>query len=343
MFGFSRGAYTARSLAGLIGLCGILKGDLTKATEQAFKIYRMDPSEKRCKEAEEHGKNFSHTNDEGTLLNTVHFIGVWDTVGALGIPGLSRSIGRSRFGFHDTTLGSYIRHAYHALAINERRRPFAPTLWLDKNVSPGQKVEQVWFPGVHTNIGGGYVDSGLSDRAFLWMCLKARETGLGFKAEYMNLRVDPNYHGELRNSRRSLYKVSPPRTRVIGGNGVAGEAIHYSARDRFKHATETNYRQGSATYAPLGNSSRYKRTSASTSHRTLSQNTASTSRASWPPTGVGSIRRGRSTATRPPTETHARRETRSVVRLLITQSAAASFASASLVNGPLGWRVMNWR
>ena len=244
LFGFSRGAYTARSLTGLIGLCGIPdreKGDPAEATEHAFEIYR---SKKRHGEAEEHRQKFSQTN------NAIHFIGVWDTVGALGIPlGLFRHVGQYKFSFHHTTLGSHIKHAYHALAIDERRHPFTPTLWLAKNVAPGQKVEQVWFPGVHSNIGGGYVDAGLSDRAFLWMCLKARDVGLGFKTEYMNLRVTPNYHGELRNSRRSYYKAWPPWTRAIGNmrkDKAAGEAIHYTAKERFEHATEAVYRQGGA-------------------------------------------------------------------------------------------------
>ncbi len=250
LFGFSRGAYTARSLAGLIGLCGIpdpKKGTPEEATEQAFKIYR---SKKRHGDAEKHCKKFSHTKGiiRKTPDNAIHFIGVWDTVGALGIPvGWLRWIGRSRFGFHDVTLGNHITHAYHALAIDERRRPFTPTLWLTKNIAP--QVEQVWFPGVHTNIGGGYVDAGLSDRAFLWMCLKAREAGLGFKADYMNLRVIPNYHGELRNSNRGGYRLLPPRTRAIGDMRkakAAGEAIHYSAKERFEHATEAVYRQGHA-------------------------------------------------------------------------------------------------
>ena len=263
LFGFSRGAYTARSLAGLIGLCGIPKEDnLAEATERAFKIYR---SKKRHAEAEAHCKKFSHT--KGFLRKTpytdVHFIGVWDTVGALGIPvGIFRGIGRSRFGFHDVTLGSHIAHAYHALAIDERRRPFTPTLWLAQNVASHQQVEQVWFPGVHTNIGGGYVDAGLSDRAFLWMCLKALDAGLGFKAEYMHLRVTPNYHGELRNSNRWGYRLLPPRTRAIGNrrkDKAAGEAIHYSAKERFEHATEAVYRQGHAKQnlgPALGNASK---------------------------------------------------------------------------------------
>lgn len=250
LFGFSRGAYTARSLAGLIGLCGIPKdpdGNVTAITKRAFRIYRSSPqTRKRCAAAKKHIKKYSHSDKAGRPVNQIHFIGVWDTVGALGIPlGLFRAYNRHRFQFHDTTLGDHIRRAYHALAIDERRGPFKPTLWLDEN-SSGRCVEQLWFPGVHSNIGGGYIDHGLSDRVFLWICLKARNAGLGFKADYMNLRVNPDYHGELRNSRVGLYRFLPARSRVIGEGNVMGEAIHYSAEERFHHATESNYRQGHA-------------------------------------------------------------------------------------------------
>lgn len=260
LFGFSRGAYTARSLAGLIGLCGIpqgRKGDVATIAERAFTIYRSSSAfrtyrssvraERRAVQAREHIENHSHVGNDGRPLNEIHFIGVWDTVGALGIPlGLFRAYNRYRFRFHDTGLGGHIRRSYHALAIDERRGPFKPTLWQDDRTPGTGVVEQLWFPGVHSNIGGGYIDHGLSDRAFLWMCLKAREAGLGLKADYMNLRVIPDYHGELRESRVGIYRLLPRRTRVIGQGSVAGEAIHYSAEQRFNHATESNYREGPA-------------------------------------------------------------------------------------------------
>ncbi len=251
LFGFSRGAYTARSLAGLIGLCGIpdsQKGNVTRIAEEAFRIYRLSlRSLDRANQAEQHIETYSHTKN-GRVLNKIHFIGVWDTVGALGIPlGLFRAYNRYRFQFHDTDLGGHIERAYHALAIDERRRPFKPTLWLAANAPTKQVVEQFWFPGVHTNIGGGYIDHGLSDRAFLWMCIKARDAGLGFKADYMNLRVIPDYHGELRNSRVGFYRLLPAKTRLIGTTKAVGEAIHYSAEERFEHATERNYQEGHAS------------------------------------------------------------------------------------------------
>ena len=255
LFGFSRGAYTARSLAGLIGLCGIanLSGNdndrhCDDVTNRGFDIYRKDPNSKNRRDAAEcYIKKYAHQDESGALLNEIHFIGVWDTVGALGIPiGWFRWFNQARYKFHDPTLGSHTRHAYHALAIDERRGPFVPTKWRQANATKGQVVEQLWFPGVHSNIGGGYVDTGLSDRAFLWMCLKARDAGLGLRADYMNLRVNPNYHGELRDSRKGGYMLLPPAVRRIGESNVAGEGIHYSARDRFCHATESSYRNGSA-------------------------------------------------------------------------------------------------
>ena len=251
LFGFSRGAYTARSLAGLIGLCGIPNREncnIKISVEQALKIYRTTKRIKRLEDAKNFIAEKSYTvNDQP--IKKVHFIGVWDTVGALGVPCWPfRWFGRKRYAFHDVSLGTHVKHAYHAVAIDERRYFFKPTFWLD--VTPNQNVEQVWFAGVHSNVGGGYVDSGLSDRAFLWMCLKAVNAGLGFKTEYMNLRVDPNYHGELRDSCRGIFKL-PAKTRRIGGRWgnnkvVVGEKIHYSAKERFEHSTEFLYREGHA-------------------------------------------------------------------------------------------------
>lgn len=262
LFGFSRGAYTARSLSGLIGLCGVPdpgKGSIDEIVENAFDIYRLNPKKKREereRRARQHCAEFSHQLN-GRLLNEIWFLGVWDTVGALGVPLKPLNfIARKKHKFHDTALGAHIKNAYHTVAIDERRRPFLPTLWLEKNVNSGQNVEQVWFPGVHTNIGGGYVDAGLSDRTFLWMCLKARNCGLGFDAAFLKRRVDPNYHGELRNSMNLGYWALTPVTRNIFGRWkasddgnkypAAGEQIHYSAKQRYEHVTEAVYRNGHA-------------------------------------------------------------------------------------------------
>ena len=151
-------------------------------------------------------------------------------------------IGAHRHAFHDVSLGDHVTYAYHALAIDERRKPFRPSLWSAANVHDGQTVAQVWFPGVHSNVGGGYVDAGLSDRAFLWMCSNAKNAGLGFYSEYMKRRIDPNLYGELRNSMKWYYWLLCPYPRPIGGNAAAGEAIHWSARQRAEFVTEIAYR-----------------------------------------------------------------------------------------------------
>ncbi len=260
LFGFSRGAYTARSLAGLIGLCGIpdAEGDRNKAREiakRAMEIYRIDPRKNRNEreqKAAAHAEEFARHNADGELLNDVWFIGVWDTVGALGVPlNKLNFIASGKHKFHDVTLGAHIHNAYHALAIDERRKPFSPALWTASDTAQpaAQKVQQLWFPGVHSNIGGGYLDAGLSDRAFLWIALQARDCGLGFDAHYMGLRVDPNYHAELRDSMTRVYQALGPVSRQLFGprdRAALGEAIHYSAKRRFEHVTQSSYAQSHA-------------------------------------------------------------------------------------------------
>ena len=255
LFGFSRGAYTARSLAGLIGICGIpcassvSEAKLKIRVEKAYDVYRIGNASTRKNKADDYAAEYSHRKGKH-IVKDIHFIGVWDTVGALGVPYWPfRWIMRSSYKFHDITLGAHVQRAFHAMAIDERRRLFAQTPWIQGEGDASQIVEQVWFPGVHANVGGGYVDSGLADRAFLWMCLRAADAGLGFKSEYMNLRVDPNYHGELRESCHGLYKLTA-RQRNIGGMlrtknkaVILSEKIHFSAKERFEHATEMEYKK----------------------------------------------------------------------------------------------------
>jgi len=253
LFGFSRGAYTVRSLAGLIDLCGFPtknKCHLARAVDEATRIYAIPDFEQRKKCAKLHAKKWADKAYR-EKSKSVYFVGIWDTVGALGVPYWPLNwVGRAKYAFHNVGLGKHIRHAYHAVAIDERRRLFAPAMWRDAcrvkaAGNTNQVVEQVWFPGVHSNVGGGYVDSGLSDRTLLWMCLKAAKAGLGFKVEYMNRRVDPNYHGELRDSCRHVFKLTARRREILldsPSEGTAiGEMIHYSAKERFEHATEPQY------------------------------------------------------------------------------------------------------
>lgn len=181
IFGFSRGAYTARSLAGLIGLAGLLTphqlgADLSKVLE----IYRNRNLESDGKHAQVDAMNLPGRRRDVPIA----CVGVWDTVGSLGIPtDFARRLSVvQKYHFHDVQLGKQIRVGLHAVAIDEKRAAFSPTLWVSETGEPHdkeQKVEQVWFAGAHSNVGGSYPDSGLSDIAFDWMCKRVTKlTGL---------------------------------------------------------------------------------------------------------------------------------------------------------------------
>jgi uncharacterized protein (DUF2235 family) len=180
LFGFSRGAYTVRSLAGLIRNCGLLKTGYEDLIPQAYALYR--DRARHAHPGSEATKKFRAENGREVKIKC---IGVWDTVGSLGLPLAGFNlITRGRYQFHDVTLSSWVENAFHALAIDERRRPFAPSLWECQGF-PEQRVEQVWFAGVHSNVGGGYVEPELSDITFVWMADRAAECGLVVDPEYI--------------------------------------------------------------------------------------------------------------------------------------------------------------
>jgi uncharacterized protein (DUF2235 family) len=213
LFGFSRGAFTARSIAGMIRKCGILRRDFAEQYVEAIQLY----------------KNGAHPDDAGpkdfrsrfSLCGLtgipIKFIGVWDTVGALGIPlrGL-RSLTRKDYQFHDTQLSGTVEYAFHALAIDEHRAPFKPTLWAC-DPKHSQTVEQVWFSGVHSDIGGGYPEAGHSDITLDWMIGKARSAGLVFDQAVLDARrLQPEPLQDLHNSKKGLYNLSRGIDRPIG-------------------------------------------------------------------------------------------------------------------------------
>jgi uncharacterized protein (DUF2235 family) len=213
VFGFSRGAFTARSIVGMIRKCGILSRKSMRHYCDALSLYRDDHHPDS-----DGPKKFRHDHCVcGNENINVKFIGVWDTVGSLGIPlrGL-RSLTRKKYQFHDTELSSVVEYAYHALAIDERRAPFEPTLW-HYEPKPGQTVEQVWFCGAHSDVGGGYPTTGLSDLALQWMIEKAQGTGLEFDDTATNsYPLSPNALGELHNSKSGLYRATIGIDRPIG-------------------------------------------------------------------------------------------------------------------------------
>jgi hypothetical protein len=199
ILGFSRGAYTARSVAGMVGRVGLLtKVSLVEERlPAAVHMYqRTDlPSGPYGASAEE----FKHDHCHPAPID---FLGVFDTVGALGVPGFMRHAPR----FHDVQLSGQVRRARHALALDETRMKFSPSFWeapADVPDAPteDERVKQVWFEGAHSDVGGGYRETGLSDTALLWMARQASEAGLVFDVSLLSHYVvsgsDPVRHNPL--------------------------------------------------------------------------------------------------------------------------------------------------
>ncbi len=245
-FGFSRGAYTARSLAGLIRNSGVLRQEYASMAKEAFTLYRdRDPAKHPNSDAAmKFRESFSYDVD-------IKCIGVWDTVGALGIPiGIIEKFSAHKYAFHDVALSSHVKIALHALAIDERRKPFVPTLWEQSKEDADQNrnwLEQAWFAGVHSNIGGGYADAGLSDIAFLWMVDRVKSMcKLEFNDDYVKQIARPLPLGRLQDSMTEGYKLLGEFERQIDeareANAARGvhtwEYVHEDVKPRMQ---DTNY------------------------------------------------------------------------------------------------------
>ena len=184
LFGFSRGAATVRSLSSYIHLFGILPKSRGDLIEKAYNIYKTRDMYKREKRA----KDF--INKHHTMWAKIHFLGVWDTVAALGLPNPLFSLMLDRVmptRFHNFEISQSVEYVRHALALDERRKAFAPIYFepLDKN-SYCDEIKQVWFAGVHTDVGGGYpveadeevFGDNLSLFSYRWMIKEAQDKGL---------------------------------------------------------------------------------------------------------------------------------------------------------------------
>mgnify|MGYP003379518117 FL=1 len=197
LFGFSRGAYTVRSLSGFTQRCGLLKPDIHVNPNEFWKRIETAYREgyRKQKDKTVWGKGWITLIDEEGNPPAIHFIGVWDTVGALGVPDdlvLADMIidDPANYHFHDTNLSPQVHHAYHAVALDEMRASFAPTLWTMKKARPDNTTyEQLWFVGNHSDVGGGHVECGLSDIALQWMSEKAANCGLCLDQKLLNLSL----------------------------------------------------------------------------------------------------------------------------------------------------------
>ena len=202
IFGFSRGAFTARSLAGVIARCGLLKPDAPMSFAQLYERYRKGDTIRpvyRLRHLQRHGET-KFDFEETVLLRHTHYgrnfikmLGVWDTVGSLGVPfGNIPGISSRTLQFHNTHLSKIVQHSCQALALDEQRKPYWAMLWTnfvpkqaneaDAPQVDNRQVEQRWFAGAHCNAGGGYQNDLLPQRPLAWIQEKARGCGLGFRS-----------------------------------------------------------------------------------------------------------------------------------------------------------------
>jgi len=239
LFGFSRGAYTARSLGGMIANCGLPTQNVDDGqTEMAFAAYRQrDPGQRQQQLATLKQKYAPDTA-------VIAMIGVWDTVGSLGLPAVFGGIDVTRYAFLDTTLHPDVKYACHAVSIDERRREFPATLWSNANApAPGQVIEQVYFAGVHCDVGGGYPETGLSDITLGWMMKKAAAHGVEFDpAVYQAYTsIDCKHALDQKHESWSM-KWAPARLRDIADNASISNSVQMRLRhdaaytpDNLKH------------------------------------------------------------------------------------------------------------
>jgi uncharacterized protein (DUF2235 family) len=227
LFGFSRGATTVRSLSGFIHLFGILPKARPELIKQAYKIYKISDTDIRKEKADA----FIARNH--TMWCKINFLGVWDTVAALGVPlkGVDLVVDRIPFfkhSFHDLQLSESVVHARHALAIDEKRLSFHPTLW-DPDLREGQTMKQVWFCGVHTDVGGGYREIELSEVALDWMRREAKECGLEI---YNERKLAGNANGKMHDSLEGISRFLRRKVRSWPSDTHGEPTIHASVLER---------------------------------------------------------------------------------------------------------------
>jgi hypothetical protein len=285
-FGFSRGAFTMRVVMGLALDQGLVRGatdaEFYQNAKMAYRAYRANKFHTRFRIErpfrwvrdtilQAFGVRYNYLNNRP--VNKVEFLGLWDTVAAYGLPIDEMARGVSKWiwplELPDRTFNESIDRACHALALDDERTTFHPVLWNEKDVTPG-KLSQVWFAGVHSNVGGGYPDDSLAHIPLYWIMKEAEARGLKFKTATSEVRdenPDPDMviqakwlrdkDGRLYDSRNGLsgyYRYGPRKIADLSKMKFSGKmgdevangipTIHESAINRAKH--------GAHRYAPIG-------------------------------------------------------------------------------------------
>jgi uncharacterized protein (DUF2235 family) len=245
LFGFSRGAFTVRSLAGMISRCGLLTREHYQGIENFKERDKLTKRILRAYRSEDKDAGKRIRDSLGLRQIQIAFIGVWDTVDAVGVPvdevklildnAWRKIFGIRLWGFHDQVLSSKVRRGCQALAIDDERRTFHPNVW-----DPREGVEQVWFAGVHSNVGGGYPKEGLANVSLYWMILQAEKAGLRFLEDAKNrAHNQANAHSKLYDSRLGLaayYRYKPRNIEALCGSDSA--LVHVTVLDRIRWFTD---------------------------------------------------------------------------------------------------------
>ena len=230
LFGYSRGAYAARSLAGMISSVGLVRQDnaTQRNVRRAFRLYENNGATEQSRARGEFVARHCHDHVP------IEMVGVWDTVKTLGLPYpvISR-LAQMATEFHDHALSHHIAHGYHALAIDEDRTAFAPILWQRSRYWEG-RLEQVWFPGAHADIGG---DIGNRTEArpqtnisLNWMLHRAVRHGLSLPENWETRFAEDPAAPQIGNG-SGIARLFLARRRRITGTGD-GESLHQSIRER---------------------------------------------------------------------------------------------------------------
>lgn len=216
IFGFSRGAATARAVTQFLDWNhGLPEKDDAYYLPRLFRAYVISHGAAEVQEKEIAAINTDRQKEGPSGLRPlkpfrpvrVKFLGVWDTVVALGsrfepVGGTAAGAGRSFYA--GRAPATCVEFARQALAIDEQRFDFRPEIWVDR--LPGQRMEQRWFAGVHSNIGGGYLNDGLANVAFRWMLEGATSQGLKIDPDYVRFYV-PYVRDSLYDSSSFLYRI----------------------------------------------------------------------------------------------------------------------------------------
>jgi uncharacterized protein (DUF2235 family) len=293
IFGFSRGAFTARTLAALIAQCGVLdcsravarrggeaislntRAGLKAGVRLAYKSYRRGYAAPVVRVTRwlrdlllgPIPSPEAFRRDYG-LPATIRFVGVWDTVDAVGLPvdELSTMVDRIFYPhrFPDQDLSPRVERACHAIAIDDERYTFHPVLWNERGTADSERITQVWFAGMHSDVGGGYPDNDLAHVSLKWMIDQVRfdpasGCGLRFGADDLRAlehRAQPL--GKMHDSRRGLgvyYRYKPRHIEKLCNDPDNGVLI---AEPKIHEAVFERIVENTTGYAPPGLPTSYR-------------------------------------------------------------------------------------